>query len=101
MICVVATIKAKDQQRETIMAAFREILPDIQVKRGCIEYSLAIHVQSVPDASLVDPDAIILIEKWSDSEALQAHMADPAYQAWYVKLWPLIAGASMQVFEMV
>ncbi|MES2208200.1 MAG: putative quinol monooxygenase [Pseudomonadota bacterium] len=101
MICVVATIKAKDKQHDTIMEAFREILPDIQAKKGCIEYSLAIHIQSVPDASRVDPNAIILIEKWSDSEALQAHMADPVYQAWYVKLWPLIEDASMQIFEMV
>ena len=100
MIHVIAAIQAREGQRDAIVAAFREILPEVGAKTGCIEYSLAIHLQTgFPGQPPFDENEFIIVERWDDLDALKAHMADAKYQAWFVSVWPLIAGASMQVFE--
>jgi quinol monooxygenase YgiN len=100
MIHVIAAIKAQPGQRDTLSAAFQEILPRVRGKVGCIEYSLAAHLPSgFPGQPPFDEDELIIVEKWDDLDALKAHMTDATYQAWFMKLWPSIAGASMQVFQ--
>jgi quinol monooxygenase YgiN len=102
MIHVIATIKAREGQRDALIAAFREILPDVRAKAGCLEYALALHLRSgFPGQPAFDDNEFIIVEKWADLAALQAHIASPTYQAWYVHLWHLVGGASMQVFEAI
>lgn len=100
MIHVIAAIKAQPGQRDTLAAAFLDMLPRVRVKPGCIEYTLAFHLHSAfPGQPPFDENELIIVEKWDDLDALKAHMTDAAYQAWFVELWPLIASASMQVFQ--
>jgi quinol monooxygenase YgiN len=100
MIHAIAAIKAREGERDNLVAAFREILPEVRAKTGCLEYSLALHLRTgFPGQPPFDENEFIIVEKWDDLESLKAHMADPKYQAWFVKLWPLVAGASMQVFQ--
>lgn len=100
MIHVIATIKARDGQRDTLVAAFREILPQVRVKEGCLQYALALHSPTgFPGQATFDDNEFILIETWADLAALETHIASPAYQAWYRERWHLISSASMQVFE--
>jgi quinol monooxygenase YgiN len=103
MIHVIATLQARDGNRDTLIAAFREILPDVRVKAGCLQYALAQHLATgFPGQAPFDAEnELIIVETWSDLAALEAHLADPAYQAWYMPLWYLISGASMQIFEVV
>jgi quinol monooxygenase YgiN len=100
MIHVIATIKARDGQRNTLVAAFREILPEVRVKAGCLQYALALHLPtSFPGQAQFDDNEFILIETWVDLASLKAHITNPAYQAWYMQQWHLVSGASMQVFR--
>lgn len=102
MIHVIATIKARDGQRNTLVAAFREILPEVRVKAGCLQYALALHLPtSFPGQAQFDDNEFILIETWVDLASLKAHITNPAYQAWYMQQWHLVIGASMQIFEVV
>jgi quinol monooxygenase YgiN len=98
MVHVIAMIQAQEGSVEKLIEAFRAILPAVRMKKGCLEYSLARHTNSGLEGQLeTDPDMLMIIEKWTDLEALKAHMTDPAYQDWYRTVWPLVAGAGMQI----
>jgi quinol monooxygenase YgiN len=101
MIHVIAALRAKKGRRNAILGAFRGIVDDVRAKPGCVEYSLAIHVESRMQAQTVGSgDDVIIVEKWADLNVFQQHVADPAYQSWYLEqVWPDVASASMQIFE--
>jgi quinol monooxygenase YgiN len=100
MIHVIAAIKAKEGLRDALAAAFRETLPAVRAKAGCIEYSLAVHVPTgLPGQLPFEGNELIIVEKWANPDALRAHISAPSYRAWYMNIWPMVAGACMQVFE--
>ncbi len=100
MIHVIATIKAKENQRSSLVAAFRETVQTVKAKNGCVEYALAIHLNSdLPGQIPFDENELIIVEKWTSLESFKEHLSDPAFRGWYVNVWPLIAGASMQILE--
>ncbi|MFS2106026.1 putative quinol monooxygenase [Ralstonia sp. Ralssp135] len=102
MIHVIAAIQAKDGQLESLTAAFRMIVARTREKAGCIEYGLAVHLPSgLPGQAPFDPNELVVIEKWIDLDALNAHISDPEYRAWFAGLWHQVAGASMQILNVV
>lgn len=103
MIYAIAVLHPRPAQHDALVAAFRDELPRVRAKRGSIDYSLAIHQQSgFPGQLSFDPDELIIIEKWSDLDALRSHIADAQYQTWFSMVWQrFIASASMQVFESI
>jgi quinol monooxygenase YgiN len=102
MIHVIATIKAREGQRDTLVAGFREIVPEVRAKAGCLQYALARHLPTgFPGQAGFDENEFIIVETWTDLAALKTHLTSPAYQAWYMQRWHLVSSASMQVFEVV
>jgi len=103
MIYAIATLHPRPAQHDALVAAFRDELPRVRAKHGSIEYSLAVHKQSgFPGQPPLDPDALIIVEKWSDLDSLKAHITDPHYQGWFSMIWQrLVASASMQVYESI
>ena len=102
MIHVIAAIRAREGRRQSLLAEFQEILSEVRAKAGCIEYSLAVHLDSgFPGQARFDENEVIIVEKWADLAALKAHITDPTYQAWFTRAWELVASASMQIFEAV
>jgi quinol monooxygenase YgiN len=102
MIQVIATIKARDGQRQRLLDAFGEILTEVRAKAGCRQYTLGLHLPSgMPGQAPSDPSEFVIVEQWDNLAALQAHIADPAYQAWYLERWHCVEGASMQIFELL
>lgn len=100
MIQVIATIRAIEDKHDELVAAFKEILPGIRAKTGCIEYGIAIHCKSgFPGQRLFDENELMVIEKWADLRALEAHITEPTYQTWFINVSPLIATAFMDIFE--
>ncbi|MBL0352147.1 MAG: antibiotic biosynthesis monooxygenase [Verrucomicrobia bacterium] len=100
MIYVIAAIRAREGQRDVVERLLRKIVPAVQAKAGCLEYELAVHLSSgFPGQPAFDDNELVIVEKWADLEALKTHLADPAYMDWYTNVWPLLAGASMQVFK--
>lgn len=76
-IVVVATIHPNPADREDVAAAVREAIPKVHGEPGCELYAL--HTAD---------DRLVMIEKWSDRKALDAHLAAPAVAA----LGPRLAG---------
>ena len=101
MIHVIAALRAQKGRRNAILCAFRGIIDDVRLKPGCVEYALAINVESgMQGQSAGSDDDVIIVEKWADLDLLKQHVADPGYQSWYLRqVWPDVASASMQIFE--
>ncbi|CAM2005602.1 putative quinol monooxygenase [Acanthopleuribacter pedis] len=100
MIHVIARLQTEPGQRDTVYNAFKETLAVVQAKPGCIEYVPAVHFDSgMPGQVGHADDEVLIVEKWTDLAALQAHIQDPAYREWYLGVWPNIASASMEIYE--
>lgn len=102
MIHVIAAIQAKEGQREALVHAFQQILPTVQRKPGCLEYTLALHARTdLAGQAPYDDNVVTIVEKWSDLNALNEHLADPRFLAWLEQQWDMVEDASMQVLDAV
>ena len=98
MIHVLATITTKPGQRDAVLALFRANIPAVLQEAGCIEYGPAIDAQDGPPSqTLLGPDTFVVIEKWSDLAALQAHAAAPHMAAYAAKVRDMMAGRVITV----
>jgi quinol monooxygenase YgiN len=98
VIYVIASIQAEEGKRDELAQAFRGVLDKVRAKPGCIEYSLALHTPSgFAGQAPYEDNVLLIVEKWRDMGALQAHISDPVYQSWFAVQWELIADASMQI----
>lgn len=66
-LSIIATIVAQTEHRETVLQALTAMLTPTRAEAGCRQYDL--HV----DQS--DPNRLVMIERWSDDAALDAHIA--------------------------
>jgi len=64
MIQVNGTIKVADIDEAT-MAALHTMISASRAEDGCLDYSYA--------RCLVDPDTLVIYERWRDQDALTAH----------------------------
>ncbi len=99
MIHVIATITARPGQREAILAALRENIPNVLAENGCIEYGPAIDADGPPVQTRLGPDTFVVVEKWADIAALQAHMEARHMAAYAARVKDLIAERVIQVLE--
>jgi quinol monooxygenase YgiN len=100
MIHVIAAIQAKPGQRDLLVRAFRQILARVQAKPGCLEYGLALHTRTdLAGQAPYDDDVVTLVEKWTDLEALQRHLADATFLDWLASQWHMVQSASMQILD--
>jgi quinol monooxygenase YgiN len=79
---VVATVNPKPGKLEEVAAIFSEIIPDVHGEPGCELYSL--HRNA---------DTLVMIEKWSDADALATHSKGPALASLGPRLAELVEGA--------
>ncbi len=95
MIHVLAIITAKPRQRDTLLAAFKAIVPVVQAEEGCIEYGPVVDVAGADPA--FGPDTFVVVEKWSSMAALQAHAAAPHMAAYGARTKDLVARRAVHV----
>lgn len=69
-IVVVATARPLPEHRDEVLAAFERAIPLVHGEKGCEKYAL--HEA---------PDAFVMIERWADGEATQAHVAGEPFKA--------------------
>lgn len=102
MIHVIATIRARHGQHAVLLNSFRKMVPRVLARQGCIQYSLATHLQtSLPGQQKIDRDEFVVVEKWTGLDALEEHLADPAFRTNYANVWHLIEAASMEILSEV
>lgn len=100
MIHVIATITVKPGEREAFLREFARLVPDVRGEKGCIEYGPAVDLET--GISVQEPcreDAVIVIEKWVDLEALKAHSVAPHMAAYRERVKDIMVGTSLQILR--
>jgi quinol monooxygenase YgiN len=97
-IHVLARISLNPGTRAAWLAAFREVQPKVHAEDGCIAYEATADVPGVLGAqSLAGPDTVIIVERWRDAAALQAHSTAPHMTAYRAAVKPYVTGAVIEV----
>jgi quinol monooxygenase YgiN len=71
MIHLIAIIVAKPGKRTELLAAIRANRPTVMAEPGCLEYTPL--VDATGTANALGPNAILIVERWADTAALDAH----------------------------
>lgn len=102
MIHVVAVITAKPGQRAALLEAFAANRANVLAEKGCIEYFATIDAAGVPPSKgSFGEDSFVVLEKWDDMAALQAHSVAPHMAAFGAKTKELAAGRVIHILEAV
>ena len=83
-VVVVATITPKPGMLEEVEAAFTGVIPQVHDEPGCELYAL--HRSGA--------GTLVMIEKWADAAALEAHRTGPALGQLGSRLGELTEGGS-------
>ena len=65
-VVVVATFRVHPGKGEEAVAAFAPTIEQTHAEEGCLAYALHRDVN--------DPDVLVLVERWTDREALGSHL---------------------------
>ena len=102
MIHVVAIITAQPGQRSKVLEAFHANVPAVLAEAGCIEYGATIDAPGLPASpGTLGEDTFVVIEKWADLAALQAHAASPHMKAYAAQVKALTAARVIHVLDPV
>lgn len=78
MIYVIATIELTEGKRSEYLEEFNKIIPKVRAENGCLEYGpTADVVTGIPVQEPINENAITIIERWSDVDALKIHLTAP------------------------
>jgi quinol monooxygenase YgiN len=102
MLHVVATITLHPGVRERFLEEFLAIVPAVRAEDGCVEYGAAVDLPSgLPAQPPIRDDVVVVVEKWRDLAALQAHLVAPHMTAYRGRVKDLVTGVELQVLEPV
>lgn len=100
MIHVVAVITAKPGHRAALLEAFAGNRANVLAEAGCVEYFATVDAAAVPPGKgSFGEDTFVVLEKWADMAALQAHAAAPHMVAFGAKTKELAAGRLIHILE--
>lgn len=100
MIHVLASIQTKPGCKAKFLEIFKANMPAVKAENGCIEYRPAVDVETGFPAQRLDPDMVVIIEKWQSLDALRTHLAAPHMATYREKVKDLVAGAaSLKVLQ--
>jgi quinol monooxygenase YgiN len=97
MIHIVAVLTAKMGHRAALLAAFKSIVPAVHEEPGCIEYQAVIDLDRSP--AKFGADSIVVIEKWADQAALDAHNEGAALKEFQAKAKHILAQADIYLLQ--
>jgi len=86
MITVVATMHFRPEALDQALPILNRLVETTRREPGCLRYDLYRNV--------AQPGVLTMIEEWTDPSALDAHMANPNFQATVSSLGPLAAAPS-------
>lgn len=102
MIHVFATIELADGKVPVFLAELNKVVPVVRAEKGCIEYGPAIDMASgIPVQAPVRENTVVIVEKWSDTDALKAHLAAPHMRTYREAVKGLVRGMSVRILEPV
>ena len=99
MICVVATAKIKPGMRNQFLEIFNANVPAVRAEHGCIEYFPTVDIDAQISVQAMDGNEVVVIEKWDDVAALQAHLQAPHMLEYKEKVKDMVESVSLKVLE--
>lgn len=84
MIAVIAKLPVQDGKKDEALDAVKELMDGVAKEEGTVFYSV--------NASEKDPNTLIMIERYRDREALDAHGATPHFKDFMGKAAGFLAG---------
>ena len=99
MIHVIATIQTAAGRRDELLAAFRDLLPQVMAEAGCIEYGPAVDLDTPINSQAVRSSVVTVVEKWESVAALKDHLAAPHMKTFRERVKDVVAGVDIRVLE--
>lgn len=97
MIHVIAVLTAKIGHRASLLAALQSVVDDVRAEPGCLEYQPVVDVAYSPVK--FGADTLVVIEKWQDQAALDAHNQGEPFKTFMEKAKHLLAQADIYLLQ--
>ena len=91
MIYVLATIKTQPGKASALIAGAAPCIAATRGEEGCISYD---YVQDT-----TDPDIVMVVERWTSREMLEAHMHTAHLAAWRLERKPLVVSTKVEIIH--
>ena len=99
MIHVIASIRVQPGRLSRFLEIFKSNMPAVRAEKGCIEYRPTVDVETGLPPQLLEPDTVVVIEKWDSLDALRNHLASPHMLAYREKVKELVSSLSLKVLQ--
>jgi quinol monooxygenase YgiN len=102
MIQVIATIELKTGCRDDFLIQLNNNVPKVKAEEGCLAYDPSIDLDSgLPVQGEIRPNVVVLIEAWTDLDALHAHLKTPHMAAYREAVKDYVTNVGLQVLKPV
>ena len=100
MIHVIAEIEINEGHRDYFLEEFNKVVPLVLQEEGCIEYGATIDADTGIDRQAPLRDSTVtIVEKWSGTAALEAHLEAEHMAAYRERVTDLVAGATLRILQ--
>lgn len=102
MVHVLAAIELHSGARTRFLGEFQQIVPTVRAEDGCLDYGAAVDVATGLAAQPpVRDDVVVVVEKWRDLPALEAHLVAAHMTAYRARVKDLVITTTLQVLAPV
>jgi quinol monooxygenase YgiN len=84
MLGLIAKLPVKEDKIDEAIAAFKELMVDVAKEEGTLAYTM--------NRSQAEPNTLVIMERYKDKAALDAHGSAPYFKEFMKKTPALLAG---------
>ena len=100
MIYVIATIELVPGKRNDYLEEFGKIVTAVRAEAGCIEYGTAQDVLTdIPIQETVSDDVVTIVERWTDTDALKAHLNTAHMQSYFSAVKTVVKKTGVRILQ--
>ncbi len=99
MVTVLASIEIKPGCVDEFLAIFKANVQNVLAENGCVEYYPAIDLPSGLPPQQMNSQLVTIVEKWTDLDALKAHLAAPHMLAYKQQVKDLVERVTLKVLQ--
>lgn len=100
MLHVIATVTLAEGGLDAWSRAFAAVRPAVLAEDGCIAYEATVEQPGVLGAQApLPPATVVIVERWRDAAALQAHSTAPHMTEYRAAVKPHVAGVAIHVLR--
>ncbi len=99
MVHVLASISVKPSEFNAFIPIFKANVPHVLAEKGCVEYTPAVHLDSILPAHEEAETTFTVIEKWESLDDLYAHFEAPHMKSFKEDTQDMVEGVSIQILQ--